>query len=290
MIPDTTSSHLRKLTNLSVLPSQTSGFNPLHRRTLNIVYENTTDLDQYFESKEEAKYDESLAIKSLSRNELRVIDERLDLLSQLNEEEKTLALLLNKVISHDPLKISIRESFTNNFVNYLLNRMEFSKYPLILNTQPKYSFEVEGNKVSGKPEFSIEKEDQIRVIVIDESRHLNNIKLATEFSECQIGAEIVASAYTNYAYPLSAKMLQDQLIYAVRVIGTRFTFYKSLVFKTYMDALTEGTLGDAHVVTIYRFPPSDDKETLFGFDYSNQSHREIILKMLTQLKETIKRN
>lgn len=279
----------RKLTNLSLLPNSTSGFNPLHRRTLNILYENTTDVEQLFQIKDELKFNESLLVRNLIRKEIRTIDEDNELLEKLNDEEKSTALLLNKVISHDPLKISVRESFTSNFVNFLLNKLEFGNYPLIFNMQPKYSFEVEGNKISGKPEFSVEKEDQVRVVFMDESRHLSNLKLATEFSECQIAAEIIASAYTNYAFPLSATMLQDQTIYAVRVIGTRFTFYKCLVLKDYMDSLTEGTLSDSNIVTIYRYPPSDDRETLFGYDYSNQNHRETILKTLAGLREHVRR-
>jgi hypothetical protein len=171
-----------------------------------------------------------------------------------------------------------------------LNKVGFNSFPLVLNAQPKYSFEVENNKVTTRPEFSVEKEEQIKCIFLDESRHLSNLKLATEFAECQIAAELLACAFTNYAHPLSKTMLHDQTIYAVRIIGTRFTFYKAEIKKDYFEALNEGgTLNESQSVTVLRYPPNDDKETIYGFDYSNKSQRPHILKLLTRLKEQIKK-
>lgn len=274
-----------------ILPNSSTNFLSSHREALNITFENTLDLENFFEHKPDGNtFDESLLILNLVRHDLRTLDERPELLEELNDEEKTIGLLLNKVISHDPLKISIRESFTNNFLNYLLVRLGFAQYPLIMNTQPKYSFEFDGVKLTGRPEFSIERDNQIKCLFVNENRHLTNLKLENGFSECQISAEIVAAAYTNYASPISSCLLKDQTMYAVRVIGTRFTFYKSIVTKSYLDALSEGSMDDIErqMLNIYRYPPSDEKETLFGYDFSNNKHRETILRLLTSLKEQIK--
>ncbi|CAF0884036.1 unnamed protein product [Brachionus calyciflorus] len=262
----------------SIIPSSSIQFHQNHRELLNINFENTLDLDQFFESKfDDEKFDESLLILNLIRHDIRTLDERPELLNELSDDEKTIGLLLNKVVAHDPLRVSIRESFTSNFLNYLLIKMQFAQFPLIMNTQPRYSFELDGVKLTGKPEFSIEKKDQIKCIFVDENRHLSNLKLATEFSESQIAAEIVAAAFTNYAHPLSSTMLQDQMIYAVRVIGPRFTFYKSIVSKSYLDSLTLGIDDvERQMLNIYRYPPNDEQDTLFGHDYSNNKHRESI--------------
>jgi hypothetical protein len=276
---------------LSILPGTSAAFGPMHRKALNFVFENVANVDGMLEPyKYENKYDECLLLGNMSRFDLKLVDESIDVMDKLKHDEKTLALLLNKVIQHDPLKISIRESFTNNFVNYLLNKVGFNSFPLVLNAQPKYWFEVENNKVSTRPEFSVEKEDQIKCIFLDESRHLSNLKLATEFAECQIVAELLACAFTNYTHPLSKTMLHDQTIYAVRIIGTRFTFYKTQIKKEYFEALSQGgTLNESQSVSVLRYPPNDDKETIHGFDYSNKAQRPHILKLLTRLKEQIKK-
>ncbi|RMZ98308.1 hypothetical protein BpHYR1_017538 [Brachionus plicatilis] len=273
------------------LPNISTMFTPAHLETLGIQFENTQDIEQFFDLKLELyDFDESLMILNLIRHDLRTLDERPELLNELTDNEKTIGLLLNKVIAHDPLKVSIRESFTSNFLNYLLIKLGFAQYPLLMYSQPKYSLEFEGLKMTGKPEFSIENRSQIKCIFVDENRHLTNIKIATEFSECQIAAELTAAAYTSYASPASSSMLKDQTVFAVRVIGTRFTFYKAIFHKIYLESISSGNLDLAqrHELNVYRYPPNDETETLFGFDYSDNKHREIVLKLLIRLREQIK--
>ena len=284
------SQSIKKTQTISNLPCLTTNFTPVNRYSLRINFDNATGPDYLFDLVEDIKEHENLLIKGLNRSELRLIDERLDISDTLNKDERSIALYLNKVILHDPLKINIRESFTNNFVNYLLNKLEFNRYPLILNAQPKYCFEVQAIKVTGRPEFSAEKNEELKVLFLDESRHLTNLKLATEFAECQIAGEILCAAYTNYAYPLSPTVLKDQVIYAVRIIGTRFTFYKANVSKTYLYALADGNLEPDNNVTIFRYPSNENKETLYGYDYSNNLHRIIILKLLVSLREFINKD
>lgn len=287
---ETSSVISRKITNLSLLPSISNAFTSIHRRTLNITFENGDYPERIFgKMVEKPNYDPKLLVANMIRSDLRVIDERLDILNKLDDDEKSIALSLNKVILHDPLKVSIRESFTNNFVALLLNKLDFNKYPLSVNIQPKYGFEAEGSKITSKPEFSVEMDDQIKIIFLDESRHLSNLKLATEFAECQIAAEMLSVAFTNYSAAQSESLLKDQLVFAIRVIGSRFTFYKCAVGRAYLNALGEGSFNDTHKIVVYRYPPNDHKETLFGFDYSNVNHREIIIKDLVSLREHVKK-
>lgn len=273
------------------LPNTSTLFTPLDLENLGIKFENTEDIEHFFHSSLESfNFDESLLILNLIRQDLRTLDERPELLNELSDNEKTIGLLLNKVISHDPLKVSIRESFTSNFLNYLLIKLGFAQYPLLMYVQPKYHFELEGAKMTGKPEFSIENQSQVRCIFVDENRHLSNIKIATEFSECQIGAELVAAAFTSYSNPISASLLKNQTIYAVRVIGTKFTFYKVIFHKDYLGSISSGILNltKSQELNIYRYPPNDENETLFGYDYSDNRHRETILKLLSCIREEIK--
>jgi len=134
--------------------------------------------------------------------------------------------------------------------------LRFNRYPFLLNLQPDYSFEVFGNKVTAKLEFSIEKNKSIlcfftllsKIIEVDEDKHLHSITSTTEYGEAQIAAEILA--FTNYDKPDSPSREEDQTIFAIRVIGTRFTFYKAFVSKEYCNSLRDG-FPPNHISSLY---------------------------------------
>lgn len=283
-----------KLINISLLPSTTNLFTSIHTRSLNINYENVRNSNEILEpivEKDKLIFHNSLLIKNLKRNELTTLDENDDLLNTLNDEEKSMAIYLNKVILHDPLKISIRESFTNNFLDYLLNKLEFNTYPFVLNLQPKYSFDADTTRIVSRPDFSVEKyaDKQICLIILDETKHVNNIKLENEFGECHLAGDLIAAAFTNYSQPFSKKFFRDQTLYAIRVIGTRFTFYKCHVKMSYLSELEKENVSPFETLNISRYPADDYGDIQFGYDYSNSLHRVLMIELLMQLKEQIRK-
>jgi hypothetical protein len=277
-----------KLNNPKQLPNRASDFYPIHRRSLNIWYENIQNVNEMLNPlPEHIKYSSYLLVNNLTRDELSLVGHRNDILNKLvDNDEKTLALYLYKVIQNDPLTTGVRESLTDSFVNFILTDLRFNRYPFLLNLQPDYSFEVFGNKVTAKLEFSIEKNKGI--LCFDEDKHLHGISSTTEYGEAQIAAEILACAFTNFDKADSPTREQDQTIFAIRVIGTRFTFYKAFVGSEYCKSLGDGFPPDSHTITVYRFPPNDDKETFYGYNYANENHRPIVLRLLIQLREHIR--
>jgi len=214
----------RKLNDPRQLPSNASEFYPIHRRSLNIQYENSYHIDNILGTlSTKIQYDGSLLLKNLTRDELFIIGHRHNILDTLNDDEKTLSLYLHKVLQNDPLTTGVRESLTDSFVNYLLTELRFNKYPFLLNLQPSYSFHVYSTKVTAKVEFSIEKNNSI--LCFDEDKHLHSISLSTEYGESQICAKILACAFTNYDKADSPTRGKDQVIFAMRVIGSRFRLY-----------------------------------------------------------------
>ena len=273
----------RKLNDPRQLPSNASEFYPIHRRSLNIQYENSYHIDNILGTlSTKIQYDGSLLLKNLTRDELFIIGHRHNILDTLNDDEKTLSLYLHKVLQNDPLTTGVRESLTDSFVNYLLTELRFNKYPFLLNLQPSYSFHVYSTKVTAKVEFSIEKNNSI--LCFDEDKHLHSISLSTEYGESQISAEILACAFTNYDKADSPTRGKDQIIFAMRVIGSRFTLYKSLISKDYIQSLNEGFPPEDQNMNIVRFPPNTD-DTPYGYDYADEHHRPLILNLLVQLKE-----
>jgi hypothetical protein len=282
-----------KLASISLLPSTTNLFTSIHTRSLNINFENVRTSNEILEpitDREKLTFDSSLLIKNLKRNELTTIDENDELLNTLNDEEKSMAIYLNKVILHDPFKVSIRESFTNNFLDFLLNKLEFNKYPFVLNLQPRYTFDAESTKIVSRPDFSVEKADkQICLIFLDETKHVNNIKLENEFGECHLAGDFIAASFSNYSLPCNKKFLRDQTLYGVRVIGTRFTFYKCQAKMSYLSELEQACMNPLESLNVSRYPANNYGDIQFGYDFSNSLHRVLIIELLIQLREQIRK-
>lgn len=101
-----------KLGNPNQLPSSASDFYPIHRRSLNIYYDNISDINKMFDPlPESVLFNEYLLVSNFSRDDLSLIGHRPDIMNKLqNDDEKTLALYLYKVIQNDPLTTGVREN------------------------------------------------------------------------------------------------------------------------------------------------------------------------------------
>ena len=98
-------------------------------------------------------------------------------------------------------------------------------------------------------------------MIIDEDKHLHNIERSNWWGEFQIAGELLAAAYVNHLE--INKRYHIQTLYAIRVIGTRFAFYKAEVRSDYIDILSEGFPIDR--MYIYGYPSQD------GFDGHSMS-------------------
>ena len=158
--------------------------------------------------------------------------------------------------------------------------MSFGTYPLTMNLQESFFFDIGNTRVSATPEFSIEKD--FSVLFFDEDKHFHGrIGPSNEYGECQIAAEALACAYRNFSDVDNVLFEQDQVIYATRVIGTRFTFYKAFISAQYLRSIANGP-PQSERVTILRFP-SNAKSTRLGLDFADPSIRPTILSMLSNL-------
>ena len=117
------------------------------------------------------------------------------------------------------------------------------------------------------------------------------MKLSNEFGECPLAGDLLAAACCNYSTPASASMLADQLVYGVRVIGTRFTFYRVTFSKRYIRSILadEEAAGEPASLEIVRFPSGvPGTSELLGLDFARGLDRRVILEMLVRLREHIK--
>ena len=191
----------------------------------------------------------------------------------LTRKEKTLTKYLQKITR------GISESNTDSLVDYILRKVELDEEPLLMRIHPNYKFYVYNKEIFSNPEFSIEKDDII--IFINSSKN---------WDENQIAGEILAVVSTNYNNSFinrKTKITSQQVVYSMRVIGTRFTFYKAIVPVTYLESLGDGFPDEEF--TIYRFPDNELDKSLSRYDYMVPSERRIIVDMLFRLHTELKK-
>ena len=95
---ETGNTNKAKLNNPNQLPSSASDFYPIHRRTLNIYYDNVENIGEIIEPlANEAKFGSYLLVNNLTRDELLLVGHRSDIMDKLtNEDEKHLHFISTK--------------------------------------------------------------------------------------------------------------------------------------------------------------------------------------------------
>jgi hypothetical protein len=132
----------------------------------------------------------------------------------------------------------------------------FNRHPYVIKTHPSYDFVVDGINVTSIPGFSVE--DKGVTVLIDEDKHLKSVFSGNQGGEYQIAGEMLAASCNNQTEKLKLRLnnKNSEEIYAIRVIGTRFTFYRSEVTKAYINQLPDGTHKGG--MDIYKYPNTDD--------------------------------
>jgi len=191
-------------------------------------------------------------------------------ISHLSNKEKQFAILIDQIALNEEVIRGTNESKTDTFVDYLLREIGFSDYPLILKLKPLYEFRVKNKNISSIYDFSVEKDN--RILLVEEDKHIKNTTLGAAWGEYQIAGEIIAGAYNNYVLHFN-----NSIIISIRVIGTRFTFYYTIVSLEYLNSLAKGL--PIEKITIFRYPDNN-----IGLDYKDPNERNIIIDILQQIK------
>ncbi|CAH1766281.1 4961_t:CDS:2 [Entrophospora sp. SA101] len=133
-------------------------------------------------------------------------------------KERTLAEYISEILLKEYAEAGKRERVTDSFVNFLLGVLEFNEYPFSLRLKADF----------------------------DEDKHIKNVDKLTWWGEFQIAGEL----YVNHLEIKGRYYVQT--LFAIRVIGTRFTFYKAEIGFNYLNSLPNGFPGNS--MYIYRYP------------------------------------
>jgi hypothetical protein len=270
-----------EIVSVEDIPIQTSKWNEEHRKAMMIEF---IDADQAGDLVELVNdYPETWGIFSeWDRIKFRNVGIT-DLDNIFDKKLATIASKASRIISKEESKQSVREAEVDSFVMSLLEYVGFDEWPFQTELQHKYTFSVpdpDGKQFSSTVDFLIHVREE-RAVLIVEDKHLGNVGFLSEWSEPQIAGEILAFAFSNIPqkYPI--------VVHVIRVVGTRFTFYKACVEKNYMKELSIAGIPriKANVrLEVLRYPSQSEDTTLNAWDLCNSEDRHNTLLMLYSLK------
>lgn len=164
----------------------------------------------------------------------------------------------------------------DSFLMSLLEYLGFDDDPLLMHPQYDYSTFINNDrKITSKVEYMITRGDAYVVLIV------RGVSELTDWSEPQIAGAIFSSAYHNVSinglsYPFN--------IYAVRVVSTKFTFYKAMVTRKYLEECVHG-LPIRNMLDIKSYPPTEN-HTLNGWDFADEQDRIRILETFKGLRDS----
>lgn len=273
-----------EITSVEDVPNQTSKWNEEHRKAMMIEFVNASGLTELIELivDHPEEWNALSEWDRISFRNAKISD--LEHLVTINKKVATIAKKVSKIVGKEETKESVREAEVDSFIMSLLEYVGFDEWPFQTELQHRYLFNVpdpNGRQFSSTVDFLINtKEDQ--AVMIIEDKHMGNIGFLSEWSEPQIAGEILAFAFNNISgrsYPI--------LVHAVRVVGTRFTFYKAQIEKRYMKEISIAGIPRKKSgvrLEVIRYPPQVNDTTLDAWDFCNPYERGLVLTSLYSLK------
>jgi hypothetical protein len=203
-----------------------------------------------------------------------------------NNKIKTLISKIKKVYLSE--EESITEVIIDGFMESLLHILCFDDYPCFLYPQYNYLTKIGPNNhpVKAKPDFSILSEGD-KIMLVIEDKTVTSATYANNWKEDQVLGELFAAVHyvvtkskTALTYPI--------IVYAVRVIGTKFTFYKANATLEYIKESAKNGVSINNEMVVQRYPPvQDDPSTLTAYNICNLKDRIDILKYMCSIRKYI---
>lgn len=201
-------------------------------------------------------------------------------------QDKRAVTIMKKISSIVKLENAnaIKEGKVDTFMLSLLTYLDFDSDPLSMHAQYEYMVELSSEcRITSIVEYMITKSSDSgdHVILFVEDKHKKNVSDLRDWEEPQIAGEIFTSAHHNAVTAGDVHYPFD--IFAVRVVGTIFTFYKTTVYKEYLKECQSGSLPIHNKMVIKRYPQGASPYN-GHWDFCNEQDRNKILKMLQSIE------
>ncbi|KAF9100903.1 hypothetical protein BGX27_000192 [Mortierella sp. AM989] len=170
----------------------------------------------------------------------------------------------------------------------LLTGMGWNTFPFSVRRDPAYQFDIGlGNEAISVPSYAVEKDKPVRIVyenrpvlVVDEDKHIKNINRSLQWGEYRLAGDMLICGLAGNRFELV-----DFSLHGMRVIGTQFTFYHTILTEKYYLGIASGK----EKMDIKRFPTFGNKETLENrsLDYRSPEQRKVILDALARMSHAI---
>lgn len=180
------------------------------------------------------------------------------------------------------------EMYVDGYMDSILHILGFDEYPCFMYPQYEYYATIgsTNHTVTAKSDFSVLSELR-KILLVIEDKTIGNAKYSNNWKEDQVLGELFVAVHNLVSNHHNKNVEYPVVIYAVRVIGTLFTFYKTIATKDYIKE-TARRLPNKNKMTVYRHPPvEDDPSNLTAYDICNINDRKNILKCLCSIRKCI---
>jgi len=172
---------------------------------------------------------------------------------------------------------NVSEYFIDTYVYTFFTLMNFNKYPLSINAQHVIGTDIgiTEEHVVSIPDFMI-RSKKSKVLIVVEDKNASSSKFVNQWKENQVMGELFVAAH-------NMDISQPSEIYAIRIIGTLFTFYKAYVTPEYIKESAFGPPKD-HCMDVHRFPnPGTNRIYVNALDFCKLEHRKVIVEYLSRI-------
>ena len=203
---------------------------------------------------------------------------------EYNNKIKTFILKLRRIYMASLIRQNLTEDHIDGFMDSLLHILRFDDYPCSVYPQYKYSAKVNNKNIAAKPDFSILSNfNENKIVLVIENKTSNSASITNNWMEPQILGELFVAVHNvvtslNINYPVS--------IYAVRVIETRFTFYKTVTSLEYIIETAQTGWATNNEMIVERYPQVS-KGKLAAYDICDSSERLYILQCMCYIRDDI---
>lgn len=186
----------------------------------------------------------------------------------------------------------LTEMLVDGFMDSLLHILCFDDYPCLVYPQYQYSAYIGPNNhvIKAKPDFSV-LSSASRMLLVVEDNALTNATLANNWKEDQVLGELFVAVHNIAARAISVAQAEPGRVeypvsvYAVRVIGTLFTFYRATAKDEYIISSAQGT--PTCSLEVQRFPRVEESPRLTAYDICSDVDRLHILECMCSIRESI---
>lgn len=187
--------------------------------------------------------------------------------------------LLTKIREVYIASTTLSEMYVDGFMSTLLHILCFDDYPCLLYPQYTYSTQIgpRNHTVHAQSDFSILSHKH-QILLVIEDKTTSNANLTNNWKEDQVLGELFVAVHQAKQFPAS--------VYAIRVVGTLFTFYKAVATEEYI--LETAKMGKAvkNEMVVQRYPLVKKGVQLTAYNICNVDDRKRILECMCFIKNS----